>query len=229
MDDVRPPGKKIGAYAHLLALVLRDRDFFQATKEEMTEYFSTLLNFVDIPAEQKPDESNTWIGRVLLIAEQLLSEDAAPQEIKWDRPKEGESSQDEPSATYNPLVGQAEKEALFDRILNVLPRVGKNQELALSILRIMVILTRNRSLAASLGRKLHIQKLFLLIKQLAGLSNERIQSAFMIILRHVVEDEETVRQLMRGEIQTMFEGRTRQYDTTTYVRQLNHLIVRNPE
>jgi E3 ubiquitin-protein ligase HUWE1 len=77
--------------------------------------------------------------------------------------------------------------------------VGKSEALAISVLRILVMLTRNRKLAIQLGEKPNIGRLFLMVRQLCG-TGEKIQSALLIILRHIIEDEDTVRNIMRNEI-----------------------------
>jgi E3 ubiquitin-protein ligase HUWE1 len=69
-----------------------------------------------------------------------------------------------------------------------------------------------------------------MVKQLANASNEKLQSAFMLILRHIVEDEATIRQIMTAEIVGNFESKpSRQIDAAGYVRQMYHLVLRNPE
>lgn len=52
----------------------------------------------------------------------------------------------------------------------------------------------------------------------------------MLLLRHLVEDEDTVRQIMRSEIMARFETRRGgQTDTTTYVKQMYDLVLRSPQ
>ncbi|KAF4997116.1 hypothetical protein F66182_16346, partial [Fusarium sp. NRRL 66182] len=69
-----------------------------------------------------------------------------------------------------------------------------------------------------------------MLKQLSSSSNDKLQGAFMLILRHIVEDDDTVRQIMRNEITASFESRSsRQTDTTAYVRQMYHLVLMSPE
>ncbi|KAL8966641.1 MAG: hypothetical protein Q9183_003278, partial [Haloplaca sp. 2 TL-2023] len=112
----------------------------------------------------------------------------------------------------------------------MLPRVGKDDSLALSVVRALAIVTRHRSIADKLAERKNIQRLFVMMKQLAGSTGERLQSSFMLIIRHLVEDDETVRQVMRSEILQNFETRpSRATDTTGYVRQMYHLVLRNPE
>lgn len=231
-DDIQPSGKKIAAYANLLALVLQDRQIYMATLEELKECFVTLLGFIKIPISDKAvEESSPWVGQVLLVVEKLLSDDSQPPLIDWNIPQSFEDPVDSGPARLNPpLLPSDEKMQLFDALLEILPRVGKDESLALSVCRILVILTRSRNIAARMGEKRNLQRLFVMLKQISSSTTDRLQGAFMLILRHIVEDEETVRQIMRSEITASFESRSsRQTDTTAYVRQMYHLVLRSPE
>ncbi|EED24438.1 ubiquitin-protein ligase (Tom1), putative [Talaromyces stipitatus ATCC 10500] len=232
-DDVQPSGKKIAAYANLLALVLQDRSIYLTTLDELKECFLTLLGFIKIPISDKAaEESSPWVGQVLLVIEKLLSDDSAPPQIQWDAPSTLDEPVDTGPAYLKPslLLSSDEKTQLFESLLDVLPRVGKDESLALSVCRALVILTRARHIAIRMGEKRNLQRLFVMMKQLSSSSNDRLQGAFMLILRHIVEDDETVRQIMRSEITASFESRSsRQTDTTAYVRQMYHLVLRSPE
>jgi len=234
MENFQTAGKKVAAYAHILALVLQDREMYSATIEELKDCFSTFLAFIKLPTPEKAvDESFPWIGHVLLILEKLLSDDCQPPQITWTPPSsldDADTGGDEPAHLEEPLVSLDEKTQLFEALVEILPRVGKDDTLALSVCRVLVILTRQRSIAARFGEKRNLQRLFVMVKQLASATNEKLQSAFMLILRHIVEDEATIRQIMRSEIVTFFESKSsRQVDTTGYVRQLYHLVLRAPE
>lgn len=230
-EDFRPAGKKIASYANLLALVLQEREFYDATLDELKSNFAALLGFVKVFPDQAPEESSPWIGQILLIVEKLLSEDAQPQRIDWTAPSSDESRDDTSIAEMQgPLIPMDEKMQLFVSINEILPRVGKDESLALSVVRVLVILTRNRVIASKLGDRRNMQRLFVMVKQLAGITNEKLQGSFMLVLRHVIEDDETVRQIMRSEIVANFETRpTRPTDTTGYVRQFSHLLLRSPD
>ncbi|KAJ5823167.1 E3 ubiquitin ligase domain of unknown function DUF913 [Penicillium robsamsonii] len=234
MENFQTAGKKIAAYAHILALTLQDVDMYRATLEELKDCFSTFLGFIKLPTPEKPDqETFPWVGHVLLILEKLLSDDCQPPEIAWKLPNldDPNPAGDEPAHLKDePLVSLEEKTQLFESLVEILPRVGKDDTLALSICRVLVILTRERSIAACFGEKRNLQRLFVMVKQLSSATNDKLQSAFMLILRHIVEDEATIRQIMRSEIVAAFESKTaRQIDTNGYVRQLYHLVLRAPD
>lgn len=229
-DDFRSQGKKIAASAHLLALVLQEKDFYEVIVEELKENFATLLGFVKIFPDQTPEESSPWIGQVLLIIERLLAEDQLPHEIQWTAPTSDSQQEASVDDLPEPIINTEEKNLLFQAIMDILPRIGKDESLALSVTRVLVMLTRTRKIATRLAEKRNIQRIFLMIKQLAGVSNEGLRSAFMIVLRHMIEDDAMIRQLMRTEIQQMFESRDRrQTDTTGYTRQMYALAIRAPE
>ncbi|KAJ5273410.1 hypothetical protein N7478_008535 [Penicillium angulare] len=234
MENFQTAGKKVAAYAHILALVLQDQEMYKATLEELKDCFSTFLGFIKLPpAEQPSNESFPWIGQVLLIIEKLLSDDCQPPLISWNAPNPDnptDTNDEQPARLEDPLVSLEEKTHLFEALVEILPRVGKDETLALSVCRILVIVTRERSIAARFGEKRNLQRLFVMVKQLASATNDKLQSAFMLILRHIVEDEATVRQIMRSEIVSNFANKTsRQIDTTGYVRQMYHLVLRAPD
>jgi E3 ubiquitin-protein ligase HUWE1 len=231
-DDLRPCGKKIAAYAHLLALMLRDKMFYAAAVPELKDNLSTLLSFVKLSPSHSAEDPSPWIAHILLIVEMLLSEDARPRKTRWTPPKD-ESDTAEPAVLdpFEPSVSQEERTQLLDAILAILPKIGKDESLALAVLRILVILTRNRSVAQAVGEKKYIQRLFLMAKQLAGASSVRLQSPLMLILRHIIEDDETVKQIMRADIKSYLETTRTQrvIDEKTYLRGLSHTALRNPE
>jgi E3 ubiquitin-protein ligase HUWE1 len=229
-DDFRSQGKKIAASAHLLALLLQEKDFYDVIVEELRENLVSLLGFIKLFPDQTPEESSPWIGQVLLIIERLLADDQLPTQIEWKPPTEDTTEELSVDELPKPIVPLDEKNQLFDAIMEMLPRISKNESLALSVTRVLVMLTRTHTIAKRLAEKRNFQRLFLMVKQLAGVTNEGLRSAFMIVLRHLTEDEEMIRQVMRAEIQQIFETRDRrQTDTTTYTRQMHALVIRAPE
>ena len=222
--------KKITAYAHLLGIVLQDKEFFDSARKELQEHFFGLADFLLIDPEHSTAKSLEWIGPILLILERVLSEDAQPQQIVWTPPGSSNAKSDEPQAEMSePLIRHTDKDFLFKRVMDVLPRVGKDAGLGLAVVRILVSLTRNRELATQLGQKRNMQRLFVMVKQLSGVAVEKFHAAFMLVLRHIVEDEATVRNIIRTDIQELFARQSRQIDTTTYTRQLYHDVLRAPD
>jgi E3 ubiquitin-protein ligase HUWE1 len=231
-DDLRTCGKKIAAYAHLLALMLRDRSFYAAAVPELKDNLSTLLSFVKLSPNHSADEPSPWIAHILLIVEMLLSEDAKPRKTKWTLPKDENDTAEPPVLeSFENSVPQEKRTQLLNAILDILIRINKDESLALAVLRILVILTRTRSVAQAMGEKKNIQRLFVMAKQLAGASSVRLQSPLMLILRHIIEDDETVKQIMRADIKSFLETTRQQrvIDEKAYLRGLAHTVLRNPE
>ena len=234
-DDFRPNGRKVASYANLLAIILQQKEFYEASLEELKDNFASLVTFVQVFTEPENGEpSSPWVAQILLVLEKLLAEDVQPQQIKWSPPAPDASVpigdwKETVLEIEQPNIDSEDKSKLFEAVMGILPRVGKDESLALSVVRILVILSRNRTIADSLGEKHNLQRLFVMVKQLAGLSDERFQKTFLLILRHVVEDDDIIRDVIRSEIDNFFKPtRPRQHDTVAYARHMAHLIIRSP-
>lgn len=224
-------GLKIASYAHLVALIMQERDFFDSTLDELKDNFDSFINWIQLRPDQKAEDA-PWIEMLLLIMERVLAEDEQPVEVEWTAPSAEEPTKPLPETqTPEPVVPVVTRAQLFNTIIELLPKVGKNASLALSITRILVILTRRRDLASQLSQKMCMSRLFMMIRQLAGAVGEKLQSSFLLVLRHLVEDEQTIRQIMKTEIKNAFEGQRamRAIDTTSYVRNMYHLVLRDPK
>lgn len=231
-EDWKANGDKVAAYAHLLALMLRDKLFYAAALDELKENLGNLLSFIKLSPQHSVEGKSPWVSQILLIVEMLLSEDARPQKTKWTLPKDDNTTPDPPVLeVVEPVFSLAERTELLESILGILNHIGKDEGLALAVLRILVILTRTRSMAQYLGETKNIQKLFKLANHLCGSISARIQSPMMIILRHIIEDDETIKQIMRSEIKSFMETnrQARGLDEKAYLRGLAHTAVRSPE
>ena len=224
-------GKKIAATAHLVALLLQEKEFYDKSQGLLKEVFDNLTDFVKVPAPtpgKSAPETMPWIGYILLIVEKMLSNDAEPPAVTWRMP-DGLVDTPPPQFHEQDLVSHEDKKGLLNAILAILPAVGKDSSLALSLTRVLVILTRNREFATFVAEKRNLHKLSIMVKQLSNF-DDRLQSSIMLVLRHIVEDEETIRQIMRSEIVAFFTSRSsRQIDTTAYSRELHGLVIRDPK
>ncbi|KAI1754687.1 hypothetical protein F4782DRAFT_455831 [Xylaria castorea] len=236
-DDLKSNGRSIAAYAHLLSLLLQEEQFLKATVSILKENVSEFLRFLQVPGSSSTDELSPWIPYVLLVFEILLSDDEQPGEVNWKVP-ELENDTIRPlewiSKDFN--VKDDDRRILLSSILDILPRIGKEESLAISVLRILVILTRDRAVARQVGDKKNLQRLFVTAKQLSGagalrLSETRISSYVLTILRHVIEDEEVIKQIMRSEIRTHLDGgrNNRSLDPTAFLKHFSSLVLRDPK
>jgi len=228
--------RKIARYAHLLGIITMKEKFipdhpkfFEAALEELQDNFSVLLGFLTVPQGPQPlDEVAPWLARILLILEGLLEEDVSPKQISWPTSSLDAMPEGPPPAIVETIVSKEDKETLFSRVIDLLPRVGKDVDVGIAFCRILALLTRDRQLAQKLGQKKNMQRFFVMLKQLSIGMDKHFRSTVMIILRHVVEDEETIRQYIRTEIKAIFEKPAR-IDTTVYLQTASHLVLRAPE
>lgn len=240
-DEKKSNGRSIAAYAHLLSLMLySSAKFFNSTVKTLKDNVSDYLGFLKVPASNSTDDLPPWIPHIFLIFEMLLAEDAQPVEAKWTPPRSEADEINQPVLqAKEPIVSEPQRTLILESSLDLLPRIGKDHELAVAVLRILVILTRTRSIAKLVGDKRNLQRLFVMVKQLSGLGSARLKEItitgnLMTILRHIVEDEDTIRQIMRSEIKKAFETPhlsrpPRPMDIPNYTRQLCSLVTRSPE
>lgn len=237
-DEKRANGRGIAAYAHLLSLLLQNRPFFKSALPALQQNIGEYLGFLKVSPASSHEDLPTWIPYILLIFETLLSEDEQPVEVEWKAPTSEDDAVAPPVWVAKELNMSAEdRSSLLTAILDILPRIGKEEALAVSVLRILVVLTRDHATAKHVGEKRNLQRLFVMAKQScsggsARLNQSRISDNIMIILRHIVEDEDTIRQMMETEIRNQLSS-TRNprayHDLAGYLRHLSHVALRSPK
>ncbi|CRK27645.1 hypothetical protein BN1708_014885 [Verticillium longisporum] len=169
-------GSTIAAYAHLFALLLRDNAFLTCNIDTLRANVSTYVGFLKLSPTRAKDDLPPWIPYILLIVEILLAHDEKPIEATWKAPT-SENEVIKPAVIEKPeaILSDAEQSDLLERILDILPRLGQEDTLAISVLRVLVVLTRKRSLARTVGEKKNLQRLFVMAKQLAGAGVNRLK------------------------------------------------------
>ena len=237
-DDRRANGRGIAAYAHLLSLLLQNRAFFKSTLPALQQNIGDYLGFLKVSPASSHEELPSWIPYILLIFEILLSDDEQPVEPNWRPPTTEDGPVAPPDWVVKELSMSGEDRAsLLTAILDILPRVGKEEALAVSVLRILVVLTRDHAMAKTVGEKRNLQRLFVMAKQScsggsARLNQAHISDNIMIILRHIVEDEDTIRQMMETEIRnhmSVTRNSRAYHDVMGYLRHLSHVALRSPK
>ncbi|KAF5134875.1 E3 ubiquitin-protein ligase TOM1-like [Metarhizium anisopliae] len=238
-DEKRRNGKCIAAYAHLLALLLQDENFFEHNKENLADKVDEYVGFLKVPLSSSTDELPPWIPYILLVLEALLCHDERPVPVQWKPPKSLEDPVSEPVIRLGlPLVGDENCNKILESLLNLLPRIGKEEILATAVLRVLLILTRKRRLAKVVGEKKNLQRLFLMAKQLSGSGSERLKQTrltahIITILRHIIEDEDIIKQIMRAEIQADFPNLIRNQrghpDVSSFLRAMAPVALRAPD
>jgi E3 ubiquitin-protein ligase HUWE1 len=237
-EEKRANGGGIAAYAHLLSLLLQNRAFFKSTLPALKQNIGEYLGFLKVSPASSHEELPSWIPYILLIFEILLSDDEQPVEVEWKAPTSEDENVTAPVwVTKDLSMSDEDRLTLLTTILDILPRVGKEEALAVSVLRILVILTRDHSVAKVVGEKRNLQRLFVMAKQScsggsARMNQTHISDNIMIILRHIVEDEDMIRQMMETEIRqylTSSRGPRTFHDLQGYLRHLSHVALRAPK
>lgn len=238
-EDKQRNGKCIAAYAHLLALLLQDERFFHNNVEGLGDHIDEYIGFLKVSPSTSTEEMPPWIPYILLVIETLLRHDERPVAAQWKAPKSLDEAVSEPIIQMRALtVGDEQRAHILEFVLEMLPRVGKEETLAIAALRILVILTRNRRLAKLVGDKRNLQRLFLMAKQLSGSGSERFKQSkltahIMTVLRHIIEDEETIKQIMRAEIKigfpTLHRTQRGHSDVQSYLRAMAPIALRAPD
>jgi len=223
-DDFRPKAKTIASTAHLLGLILQNQRFYEAAVEDLNEQLEILIGFIKIyPGSRAP-----WIANILLVVEKLLSENAQPQKVKFTP---GQAETETIVESTGIKVAPEDQESLFDVIVAILPDIDKEDNiLALSVTRVLVLLTRRRELAIKMVQGGNLRKVFHMYRRQAGNNVDRLQPAILLLLRHIIEDDDTLKAVMKSEIRAQFSARpSRQLDTNTFAKNCGHLILRNPD
>ncbi|KAL2147000.1 hypothetical protein VTI28DRAFT_1296 [Corynascus sepedonium] len=237
-DEKRANSRGIAAFAHLLSLLLQNRPFFKSTLPALKQNVGEYLGFLKVTPGSSHEELPSWIPYILLIFEILLSDDEQPVEVEWKMPAKEDDAVEPPVWVTKDLSLSAENRSdLLNAILDILPKIGKEESLAISVLRIIVILTRDHGIAKIVGEKRNLQRLFVMAKQLCSGGSARLNQAhitdnIMLILRHIVEDEDMVRQMMETEIkQYLSPARNPRgyHDLQSYLRHLSHVALRSPK
>ena len=224
-EDFRPHGRTISATAHLLGLILQNQEFYEACLDDLKTQIPVLVEFIKI----YPDEPAPWVANILLVVEKILAEASQPRQVKFVP-----GSINQPPSPIVELTDYTisfdDTKSLFEAIMVIVPLIDRDDVLALAVTRVLAIITRNRELAVRLTETDYLHRLFHMFKRHAGLNTTRVQNCMMYILRHIIEDKETIKSVMKAEIRNWFQARgSRQIDINSYIRHTSHLVLRDPE
>ncbi|KAI0958508.1 hypothetical protein AcV7_004312 [Taiwanofungus camphoratus] len=221
----------MAARCRLLALVLNDpgsslSQFPEGDAKNLLDALLALLVSNPVGSEGGHPTVPKWLAAHLLVVEALLVMGEEPRSITL--PKE-----DEPIVPQPITTGRHYPEArtiLFDFCMRLLafPHLPKDE--LLSSLRLFVLLTQDHRMAIEFVRRNGVELLFQYQKISAGTASvPGTQSYIAIILRHIVEDSSTLKQIMRQEIRRFFaHPRNRLVDVGSFVSGCNALALRDP-
>ncbi|ERT03450.1 hypothetical protein HMPREF1624_01765 [Sporothrix schenckii ATCC 58251] len=239
-ENKKKHAASISAYAYLLCLLINDTSsFFDCTLDILRNNIDELLGFLRVPLGGSTEDLPAWLSHIFLLFEILLIKDEQETGVEWIFPTF--DSAEVKDLSYKPrtvILDEKQRNVLLDLTLDILPRIGKDDSLAVSVSRVLQIMTRRHDVAKIVGEKKNLQRLFLMAKQLSGIgaggfSETRLNVYIATTLRHIIEDEEVLRQIMTFEIHLFFENawvhrHQRTHDLQTFLDVFAHIALRNP-
>lgn len=202
----------------LLALVLCENpsSLDQDLRNTLMDHLLALLL-----SSVNPEHPPRWLAAHLLVTEALFTLSDEPRTISL--PKE-----DEPIDITPIPVGPPRAEArviVFDFCFRLVAIDDLPADELLSVLRLFVLLTRDREMAAQFVKREGLVSLFRRIRNSAVNGGS---SYIATILRHVVEDVPIIQSIMQQTIKRYFtQHRARTIDVNTYVRNCSAIALRD--
>ena len=209
----------------ILALILLEvpTTVNQELRDALMEYLMANLDLFPIGAETGNLAVPKWLATHFLVTEALLTLGNQVRQIMV--PKEGEPIVSE-AIIAGPLYPEARAKS-FDYCLRLLAIENLSRDELLSVLRLLVLLTRDHQLACQFVKRGGIGFIF---RRLKSSSVTGCQGYIAIILRHVVEDSGILSSLIRQAIKRyLAQPRTRVVDVGTFVRNCSAMALRDPE
>ncbi|CDZ98238.1 E3 ubiquitin-protein ligase/Putative upstream regulatory element binding protein [Phaffia rhodozyma] len=174
------------------------------------------------------DSHPKWLVPQLHIAEGLfiLGETIAHVETLPDD-VDAKSTADN-SLFKGPLFTSSRK-IFFDRCIELLPNESLSKDEFKNVLRLLVFLTRDHSLAVEFAKR---GAVWTMVQQFK--STKRVltgaQTFIAILLRHVIERPEALLALMQQDLKTWFsQPRSKVVDVAHFVKNNKQIALRNPE
>ncbi|RIA89170.1 hypothetical protein C1645_825193 [Glomus cerebriforme] len=221
--------KALSSRLRLLALLLNETSIQGKIPHLPFNIFSDMLSMVAEQAEQ-PSESDLpkWLAPALLVIEAFISLSDEPTTVELhSKPEESKAIEDPMIDACSPTDSQ--RSNLLGYCLSFMKRKDLDKDIIISLLRILVRLTRRYSDAVEFVKKDGLSLLFSTYKPRAH--DFRGQQIFVVmILRHIIEDVSVLESIMEREIKSWFTNhRTRVVDINTYLRNTAQFALRNPE
>lgn len=215
-ENKKENAASIAAYAYLLCLLINQSPaFFISTADTLCNNIDELLGFLVIPQGMPLEELPPWLSHFFLLFEILLIKDEEETDASFKTPSfdDDADSYEAEELKYHKrtyFLTDEHRRTLLNLALDILPRIGKDNSLAVAVSRVLQIMTRRHDVAKTVGDKKNLQRLLLMAKQLsgigsAGFNDTRLSVYILTTLRHIVEDTEIVRRIMAFEIRLFFE------------------------
>ncbi|KAJ1304813.1 hypothetical protein OPQ81_005948 [Rhizoctonia solani] len=222
LRSLAPKDLSFATRCRLLAIVLNaaGADDYVPPSDKVRGLTDYLLSIFVKPEDGPVD----WLAGYLLVIEVLLviSDEIAPAQLPKD---------DEPIPTVAFRINDisATRKATFNMCLELLSLSTLTSDDLLAVFRLLIILTRDHTLAGeflSSGGLQHLLSVFNDPSKEIG--NGQIHS--LIILRHIIESPQVLKQIMASEVKKAFpSNRTRPTEVTSFVNACRGAALRDPE
>ncbi|KAG0297593.1 hypothetical protein BGZ96_005696 [Linnemannia gamsii] len=221
-------GHAFGARLRLLALLFGDVTIQSKMSNHTTTLVPLLLSILEehVKAQALQNE-NPWLSPLLLMVESFISLSDEPKVVPDEAAPDGKGKAADREMKED-IVSPVDLESLLQHSITLLKQEDLTKDIALSVFRILVRLTRHHSLAMSFLRAQGLDLIFSTLKpERIGVQGQ--QSFIVMILRHIIEDAVILQEVMEKEIVRWFTqpSRARTGDLQSYLRHNNFLGLRD--
>lgn len=216
--DEEDRDKTLSSRLRLMAVISHQPSFREkVTEEQLTKLMSALVK-LPVNIETRP----RWLSGLLLSIESLLIWSDGIKSIEIDTEAE--------LTLVGPDYSDA-RQSTLQLVINVLQAKDLNQEEAVAALRVLVVLTRRDEAKKQFLESGALPTLFHTLEPVSTQHSQILQALKNMIIRHLVEDEAVLRDLMKREITAWFAHNNSRTDWTQadhLVSQLRAVALRDP-
>ncbi|GAA5961735.1 hypothetical protein JCM21900_000844 [Sporobolomyces salmonicolor] len=212
----------------LLALLTTDAAYREAVEPEREHVMEAVARLQKIYMANPPanDARPQWLASAMLVADSLFSIQQVPKPTNIL--VEGEEVPSVELVAQGPAWSD-ERKAFFDLTMDVLERGLSTREVFLSTLRLLLVLTRDHTLAAAFVERDGLRILFSAFATETP-ETKNCRSYVVMILRHVIEEPAVLKPMMEREIEVWFgNSRSKVADITGFLRGASSVAFRNVE
>ncbi|CAE7209973.1 unnamed protein product [Rhizoctonia solani] len=217
-----PKDPAFATRCRLLAVVLNTAgaDDYVPSDEKVRGLTDYLLSIFVKPADSPAE----WLAGYLLVIEVLLviSDEIAPAQL----PKDDEPV---PTAAFRNNDISATRRTAFKLCLEILPLSTLTSDDLLAVFRLLIILTRDHTLASEFLPNGGVQNLLSVFNDPSKeIGNGQVHS--LIILRHIIESPQALKRIMTNEVKKAFSNnRNRPTEVYAFVNSCRGAALRDPE
>ncbi|KZT62066.1 hypothetical protein CALCODRAFT_514427 [Calocera cornea HHB12733] len=227
-SDLAPKERLLAVRCHLLALILNQPTSAPASvlRDRVEPTGAILLNILQSSAfSPGADSLPRWLSSALLGIEAVLT--WANEFVDANLPENDEPIQQPPIVSGSAFSSAYEQ--LFPLCTELLGNSHLNRDELISVLRLLVLVTRERTYAATF---LAVGGLPMLLERFKAPAKDHFgcQIYIMLILRHLVEDEAVLQLAMKDALVDWFhQPRNRIVDASTLLKNVYMVALRDPE